>query len=78
MSFNKNLSSLSCGLPRSFILCIVTHCLCIDVVVKLSMKNDVIRVHEANGLGNPSKDGYTDLEKVLKEKTFTRYIVLQA
>ncbi|CAN7112795.1 unnamed protein product, partial [Brassica rapa subsp. narinosa] len=38
----------------------------------LSMKNDLVRVHEANGLGNPSKDGYTDLEKVLKEKTFTR------
>lgn len=70
---------MSCVLPRSFILCIVTDRLCIDVIyVKLSMKNDLVRVHEANGLGNPSKDGYTDLEKVLKEKTFTRYIVLQA
>ena len=42
------------------------------------MKNDLVRVQEANESGNPSKDGYTDLEKVLKEKTFTRYIVLQA
>ncbi|KAF2543649.1 hypothetical protein F2Q68_00032992 [Brassica cretica] len=38
----------------------------------LSMKNDVVRVHEANGLGNLSKDGFTDLEKILKDKTFTR------
>ncbi|CAN6992056.1 unnamed protein product [Brassica rapa subsp. trilocularis] len=38
----------------------------------LSMKNDVIRVQEANESGYPSKDGFTDLEKILKDKTFTR------
>ncbi|CAF1703943.1 unnamed protein product [Brassica napus] len=40
----------------------------------LSMKNDVVRIQEANASGNPGKgkDGFTDLEKFLKEKTFTR------
>ncbi|KAL0838000.1 hypothetical protein Bca101_089890 [Brassica carinata] len=38
----------------------------------LSMKNDVVRVQEANESGNLSKDGFTDLEKILKDKTFTR------
>ncbi|KAH0904954.1 hypothetical protein HID58_044457 [Brassica napus] len=44
----------------------------------LSMKNDVVRVQEANESGNLSKDGFTDLEKILKDRTFTRYNVLQA
>ncbi|WZZ29638.1 hypothetical protein YC2023_013039 [Brassica napus] len=38
----------------------------------LSMKNDVVRVQEANESGNLSKDGFTDLEKILKDRTFTR------
>ena len=46
--------------------------------LKLSMKNDVVRIQEANASGNPGKgkDGFTDLEKFLKEKTFTRYTCL--
>ncbi|KAL0716973.1 hypothetical protein Bca4012_066295 [Brassica carinata] len=38
----------------------------------LSMKNNGIRIQEGNASGNPGKDGFTDLEKILKEKTFTR------
>ncbi|CAH8283551.1 unnamed protein product [Eruca vesicaria subsp. sativa] len=40
----------------------------------LSVKSDVVRIQEANALGNPGKgkDGFTDLENILKEKTFTR------
>ncbi|KAJ4898253.1 Nuclear pore complex protein NUP1 [Raphanus sativus] len=38
----------------------------------LSTKNDVVRIQEGNASGNPGKDGFMDLEKMLKEKTFTR------
>uniref|UniRef100_A0A1J3F4B2 Nuclear pore complex protein NUP1 n=1 Tax=Noccaea caerulescens TaxID=107243 RepID=A0A1J3F4B2_NOCCA len=38
----------------------------------LSVKNDLIRTEHANASVNPTKDGFTDLEKILKEKTFTR------
>ncbi|KAJ0249492.1 Nuclear pore complex protein NUP1 [Hirschfeldia incana] len=38
----------------------------------LSMKNDVVRIQETNASGNPGKDGFMDLENILKEKTFTR------
>lgn len=66
-----------CVLFCFFIFCIVIDCLCIDVIyVKLFMKNDLVWVYEVNGLGNLSKDGYIDFEKVLKEKIFIRYIVL--
>lgn len=38
----------------------------------LPVKNDVVRIQEGNTSGNPGKDGFTDLENILKEKTFTR------
>ncbi|VVA97141.1 unnamed protein product [Arabis nemorensis] len=38
----------------------------------LSMKNDLIRMEDTKSSVNPTKDGFVDLEKILKEKTFTR------
>lgn len=47
------------------------------VYVKLSMKNGLIRMEDTNASVDPTKDGFTDLEKILQGKTFTRYTILQ-
>ncbi|CAH2054170.1 unnamed protein product [Thlaspi arvense] len=38
----------------------------------LSKKNNSIRKEDTNATVDPTKGGFTDLEKILKEKTFTR------
>lgn len=42
-----------------------------------ALKNDLIRIEDTNASVDPTKDGFVDLEKILKEKTFTRYTILQ-
>jgi hypothetical protein len=39
------------------------------------MKNGLIRMEDTNASVDPPKDGFTDLEKILQGKTFTRYIL---
>ncbi|KAG7581026.1 hypothetical protein ISN44_As08g007680 [Arabidopsis suecica] len=41
-------------------------------VSNLSMKNGLIRMEDTNASVDPTKDGFTDLEKILQGKTFTR------
>ncbi|EOA32260.1 hypothetical protein CARUB_v10015521mg [Capsella rubella] len=43
-----------------------------DNVSNPSMKNDLIQMEDTNESVDPTKGGYTDLEKILQGKTFTR------